>query len=50
MDGARRRGVGKLGKLPINTSLQAYYNAERPKSTSDLELRFQVQLLLPTFR
>ena len=26
-------GVGKLfklGKLPINTSLQAYYNAERP--------------------
>ena len=46
-------GVGKLfklGKLPINTSLQAYYNAERPKNASDWQLRFQVQFLLPTFQ
>jgi hypothetical protein len=46
-------GVGKLfklGKLPINTSLQAYYNAERPKFGSDWQLRFQVQFLLPTFQ
>lgn len=46
-------GVGKLfklGKLPINTSLQAYYNAERPKYASDWQLRFQVQFLLPTFQ
>ena len=45
-------GVGelfKLGNLPINTSLQAYYNAERPKNASDWQLRFQVQFLLPTF-
>ena len=44
-------GVGKLfkvGKLPINTSLQGYYNAEKPNSfSSDWQLRFQVQFLLP---
>ncbi len=45
-------GVGKLfklGKLPINTSLQAYYNAERPRFGPDWQLRFQVQFLLPAF-
>lgn len=46
-------GVGKLfrvGKLPINTSLQAYYNAEKPnRDSSDWQLRFQVQFLLPKF-
>ena len=46
-------GVGKLfkvGKLPINTSLQGYYNAEKPNSfSSDWQLRFQVQFLLPKF-
>jgi len=44
-------GVGKLfkvGKLPINTSLAGYYNAEKPNSfSSDWQLRFQVQFLLP---
>ena len=46
-------GVGKLfklGKLPINTSLQAYYNAEKPQNAADWQLRFQVQFLLPTFQ
>jgi len=46
-------GVGKLfrvGKLPINTSLQAYYNAEKPKYAADWQLRFQVQFLLPGFK
>jgi hypothetical protein len=46
-------GVGKLfklDKLPINTSLQAYYNAERPQNAADWQLRFQVQFLLPTFQ
>jgi hypothetical protein len=46
-------GVGKLfklGKLPINTSLQAYYNAVKPDFGSDWQLRFQVQFLLPTFQ
>ena len=46
-------GVGKLfklGKLPINTSLQAYYNAVKPDFGSDWQLRFQVQFLLPNFQ
>ena len=46
-------GVGKLfklGKLPVNTQLQAYYNAERPKYASDWQLRFQIQFLLPGFK
>ncbi len=46
-------GVGKLfkaGKLPINTQLQGFYNAETTgKSASDWSLRFQVQFLLPKF-
>jgi hypothetical protein len=46
-------GVGKLfkaGKLPINTQLQGFYNAETTgRSASDWSLRFQVQLLLPKF-
>jgi hypothetical protein len=43
-------GVGKLfrlGKLPINTSLQAYYNVEKPQFAADWSLRFQVQFLFP---
>ena len=46
-------GVGKLfkvGKLPINTQLQGFYNAETTsKDASDWQLRFQVQFLLPKF-
>jgi len=43
-------GAGKLfkvGPLPINTSLAAYYNADRPKDSSDWQLRFQIQFLFP---
>ncbi len=36
-----------LGKLPINTSLQAYYNAVTPDFGPDWQLRFQVQFLFP---
>lgn len=46
-------GVGrlfKLGKLPINTSLQAYYNAVTPDFGPDWQLRFQVQFLLPNIQ
>ena len=46
-------GVGKLfkaGKLPISTSLQGYYNAVKPESAADWQLRFQVQFLLPGFK
>ena len=46
-------GVGKLfklGKLPINTSLDAFYNAEKVnKDAPDWQLQFQVQFLLPKF-
>jgi len=44
-------GVGKLfriGKLPVNTSIQAHYNVEKPDNLGpDWTLRFQVQVLLP---
>jgi len=46
-------GVGKLfkvGKLPINTQLSAYYNAVKPEFAADWQLRFQIQLLLPGFK
>jgi len=46
-------GVGKLfkaGKLPINTQLQGFSNAETTgTSASDWSLRFQVQFLPPKF-
>ena len=43
-------GAGKLfrlGKLPINTQLAGYYNADRPKDASQWQLRFQIQFLFP---
>jgi hypothetical protein len=43
-------GVGKifhLGKLPINTSLQAYNNVVSPQYGPDWQIRFQVQFLFP---
>jgi len=38
--------VGKIG-LPINTQIQAFYNALRPDFASDWQLRVQVQFLFP---
>jgi hypothetical protein len=38
--------VGKVG-LPINTQLQAFYNAETPEFGPDWQLRAQVQFLFP---
>jgi hypothetical protein len=43
-------GVGKIfhfGKLPVNTSLVAYYNVARPEFAPNWNLRFQVQLMFP---
>ncbi|NQT82616.1 neuromedin U [bacterium] len=44
-------GVGKIfriGKQPINRSLQFYYNVEKPDTTgADWAFRFQVQFLFP---
>ena len=43
-------GVGKifhLGKLPVNTSIQAYYNVERPDNAARWQLRLQAQFMFP---
>ena len=44
-------GVGKIikiGKLPLNLQLAAYYNVVTPKDFgADWQLRFQLQLLFP---
>ena len=43
-------GIGRLvriGKLPVNFSVQAYYNVETPDSGSDWSARFQITILLP---
>jgi hypothetical protein len=39
--------VEKFGKLPVNFSVQAFYNAEKTKDGADWSTRFQVQLLFP---
>ena len=38
--------IGKVG-LPVNTQIQAFYNAVMPDIGPDWQLRFQVQILLP---
>ncbi len=38
--------VGKVG-LPVNTQLQAFYNAKTPEFGPDWQLRAQVQFLFP---
>ena len=43
-------GFGKIhrfGKLPVNLSFQAFYNAEKTKFGADWSSRFQVQLIFP---
>jgi hypothetical protein len=43
-------GCGKLfkiGKRPVNTSFQAFYNVEKPQSGGDWSIRIQAQLLFP---
>ena len=39
--------VFRLGKLPINVSLQAFDYVEKPVFGADWELRAQVQFLFP---
>ena len=38
--------VGKVG-LPVNTQVQAFYNAETPEFGPDWQLRLQLQFLFP---
>ena len=43
-------GVGRIiriDKLPVNISLQGYYNVATPDAGPDWNIRFQIQLLLP---
>ena len=43
-------GVGKvfmLGKLPMNSQVQAYYNVEHPDAGPDWSMRIQFQFLFP---
>jgi hypothetical protein len=43
-------GVGKIiriGKLPLNLSVSAYYHAEKPKFGADWSTRVQLQMLFP---
>lgn len=43
-------GVGRvfpIGRQPVNTSLQAYYNVERPSGGPEWSLRFSLSLLFP---
>jgi hypothetical protein len=43
-------GVGKifrLGKLPVNTQLGAYYNVVKPDNGANWQLRAQVQFMFP---
>ena len=39
--------VFKIGKRPVNMSLQAYYNVEKPEFAADWSARFQIVLLFP---
>jgi hypothetical protein len=40
--------IFKVGKQPVNTQLQAFYNLDKPENTgADWQLRFQIQLLFP---
>ncbi|QDG53831.1 transporter [Persicimonas caeni] len=42
--------VVKFGPLPVNLSLQAYYNVERPPGAPEGTVRFQFSFLLPRGR
>jgi hypothetical protein len=39
--------LGKLGELPVNTELQAFYNVVRPDEASTWQLRVEVTFLFP---
>jgi hypothetical protein len=39
--------IVKLGRLPLNLSLQAYYNVERPTGAAEGTIRFQFSFLFP---
>ena len=43
-------GIGrvyKIGKQPVNTIIQGYYNVKRPDSGAEWQLRLQFTFLFP---
>ena len=44
----RRREIFRIGKLPFNGNVSAYYNAVRPDFGPEWTVRVQLALLLPT--
>ena len=44
-DRRRRRTVVKIGKLPVNFIVGAYYNLIRPEYGADWQLRTQVTFI-----
>lgn len=46
--GAGAGKVFRIGKLPINSQVGAYYNVVKPDSGPDWQFRVQVQLLFPS--
>lgn len=40
--------VFHLGRLPVNMSIQGFWNVERPDPVGEWTLRFQIQLLFPS--
>ena len=40
--------VFTVGNQPVNASLAAYYNVEKPETAADWSLRFQLTFLFPT--
>ena len=43
----RQALAARKSRLPVNTQVQAFYNAIRPDFTADWSLRVQVQFLFP---
>ena len=39
--------IVRLGKLPVNTQVGAYYNVVRPDNAAEWQLRIQIQFLFP---
>jgi len=39
--------IVKIGKIPFNLQVQAFYNAVKPDASGDFSTRFQIQMMLP---
>ena len=39
--------IVKIGKIPFNLQVQAFYNAVKPDGAGEFSTRFQIQMMLP---